>query len=340
VIQFVFIDSPIEQEEVKPVGLSKEISSDEGENETLEVPENTNPTKILPSEKIITKSNDESPSPLDNSKRELVLTQAKVESKVEKQKENRVEFAITIIDGETKNALIEYGVILKYKIKDDEIKEVNYITDKQGKLKFSTSKSDNIIFHIITKDYGIHSFGRRLVNGNNYYIASLFKGGAIELRVTNNENNVIENLEAIVGKEKNWHEKPFAAPLVFNSANGTYLIENLPIGLQEISFKAPGYLESVIYKIPVEVNSKTTFEVKLTKARKITIDLDVKVKPNSINILNTKFNRERITYGADDNRRLVNELTQVFKNKNDMYEYYILEKTTGLSILADKYESK
>ena len=102
-----------------------------------------------------------------------------------------------------------------------------------------------------------------------------------------------------------------------------YILNHLPREELTLYFFAKNYQETMEYKISVEPQKVANLEVKLIAVRKIYFDLEIIKKPEFIMVL---------SHEKQDT------LNKALKNKNNLYEYLIIDqKTTLLDVLVAKF---
>ena len=229
----------------------------------------------------------------------------------------KINVEITLYDAEQNKYLTDYDVEFKYKNNMDPEKTEKYSTDKNGKFVFTTTQLGFINMQISTKDYASHSKYLNVHYGNNEYVAKLYKGGSIEVRATSPENKTIEGLTVRYGGAQALQSQ---GSLMFDAAKGLYVISNMPLGTQNVYFKAPGFLESLSYMIRVDAKNNFFLEVKLLPTRMLYFDLNIAEKPESISI----------------------SRKSVLKNKDNLYEYEIDFRYAppSLSVSVKNYASQ
>lgn len=205
----------------------------------------------------------------------------------------KINIEVTLFDGEQNKLLSNYDVEFKSKYNNDSVKGNNYRTDKDGKFIFSTTQTGFLYAQIYTKDFSIHSKNLVVRYGKNEFKAKLYKGGTIEVKATNMNNKVVEGLTAKLGNGMRNRQAQDSIPLELDVGKGVYFLANIPVGTQDISFKATGYTETPQYKVLVETKNVATLELKLQTARMLYFDLEIKTKPDLIHIANRKFSRGR-----------------------------------------------
>jgi hypothetical protein len=286
----------------------------------------------------------------------------------------KINVEISVSDGELNKILADLDVELKYKYNNDATKSEKFKTDKEGKFIFTTTQSGFVYLQLFTNDFSINSKYLSIRYGKNEYSAKLYKGGSLEVRATNAENKVVEGLTAKLGGVSRFRQTQDSLPMVLDAARGIYTLSNLPVGTQDVSFKAIGYQESPSYKIRVEAKGNSLLEVKLNASRTIFFDLAISTKPDLIFVSNRKIIRSRgrnnvptenlvvnnETGNSRQGNRQVNrqggfsggaqnqistgvigangEKTEAFKNANGLYEFELEDRnTTGLTLYVDKY---
>lgn len=253
---------------------------------------------------------------------QMLHSSAIIDENVLGAEKEKLEIEITVYDGDQNRVLTDYPVEFEYtyfdytyresrfpEVKDSYVKGKG-VTDNKGNLLIISE--DNILsnLHLITQDYAIKTFETIAIDyGKNKLKAKLFRGGVLEFRAFNNESKVINDLQIIYHPV--WKKfKPFS--LNFDTERQLYIMKNIPLGSLELSFKAVGYHETVVYKLNVVAQAINTFDIKLNKPRKLTIDFDLSSKPNFIKyFLRNDFNAEA-TIGKVS-----------YKNINNLYELEI-----------------
>jgi len=210
----------------------------------------------------------------------------------EKEKIN-IEFIL--LDGEENKNLENYAVEIKYKYNNGASKAEKLSTDANGKIVFNTTESGFVTCQIFTKDFSIFTKNFVIRHGLNKHVAKLFKGGRIEVKATNLNDKIVEGLTASLGVA-GWRGRQTSdyIPLELDPVRGLYFLDNVPLGTQDLSFKAPGYIESASYKMVVETKNTAFLNIRLNPARVIKIDLDVPTKPDSINVAVNRNMRNNI----------------------------------------------
>lgn len=236
----------------------------------------------------------------------------KVEKRSVVAKQEHFCLTIKIYDLEADKAVANYDVIVKYKLNFDSFKTEKLKSDGLGNCQVFVNESGPINFQIFTKDYGIHSAYLVLHRGINEYKANLIKGGSLEIHAVNPENKVVENLTLKIINGSTFLPKD---AFVFDASKGTYLLTNMPLGLANISFKAPGYQETSEFLIRVDSKETAILEIILQPAKLIYFSLNISVKPDLIRV----YKSDRIVKKESDPEG--DEQIESFKNKDNLYEY-------------------
>jgi hypothetical protein len=205
----------------------------------------------------------------------------------------KIDIHVTLYDGEQSKVLSNYDVEFKSKYNNDSVKGNNFKTDKDGKFIYTTTQTGFLYLQIFTKDFSIHSKYLVVRYGKNEYKAKLYKGGTLEVKATNINNKVVEGLTAKLGNGFRNRQAQDSIPLELDAARGIYFLPNIPVGTQDISFKATGYTETPQYKVLVETKNVATLDLKLQTARVLYFDLEIKTKPDLIYVANRKYARGR-----------------------------------------------
>lgn len=205
----------------------------------------------------------------------------------------KIDIEILLADGEVNKTLANYDVEIKYKYNNDSLKSERFTSNQDGKFIFKTTQTGFLNFQLFTKDFSIHSKYLVVRYGKNEYKAKLYKGGTLEVKATNMDNKVVEGLAVKLGSGFRGRQSQDSIPLELDANRGVYFIPNVPVGTQDVSFKATGYLETTQYKILVETKNPVLLELKMQKARTLFFDLDIKTKPDVIYISNRRMNNNR-----------------------------------------------
>ena len=225
-------------------------------------------------------------------------------------KQEQLCLTIGLFDSDADRVISNYEIVLKYKLNFDSFKTEKLKSDGQGNCQIFVNESGPINFQIFTKDYGIHSAYLVLHRGINDYKANLIKGGSLEIHAINPENKIVENLTLKIINGSTYLPKD---AFVFDATKENYLLSNMPLGLTNISFKAPGYQETSEFLVRIDSKEVAVLEVILQPAKMIYFNLNVSPKPDLI------FISESYEIKEDDNQN--GGKTESFKNKEGLFEY-------------------
>ena len=270
----------------------------------------------------------------------------------------KIEVEITLYDGQENKLLSDFFVAIKYEDKSNNGKFERYRTDKNGKFAFMVTQTGFLRLQLLTKEYSSHSKTLNVLNGKNVYMAKLFKGGFLEIRATNAEGKAVPGLIANLGGGFKSASLKESLTLEYDASKGTYLLSNVPVGPQDISFKAAGYQSTDVFKVKIEPSNTALFEVRMNVARMLFFELDIKSKPDLIFVTHVKTAAVK-TMNQPVSGRLPNrgtnapvktpggknapeeEKTEVFKNQNGLFEYELLIKNaTAITLEVEGYVAK
>lgn len=272
----------------------------------------------------------------------------------------KIEIEITLYDGHENKLLTDYYVAIKYEDKKNNGNFEKYTTDKNGKFIFIVTEPGLLRLQLLTKEFSTHSKILNVLYGTNAYQAKMYKGGSLEVRATNPEGQIVPGLNAKFANSFRPSNSKDSIALEFNIEKNTYLLKNVPIGPQNISFNAIGYQETDIYKIKVESSGSAVVEVRMQPARLLVFDLNIKAKPDLIYVSNVQTSKAkslspsesstgRLPIRSRDQQRnipieipiLLEEKKEVFKNQNGLFEYELLVKNAvSVTVEVEGYVSK
>lgn len=255
-----------------------------------------------------------------------------------------IEIEITLYDSEKSKLLADYEVEINCNSAVPKTKKIR--SNENGVVIFKILQTGSSWFYLYTKDYAVHTAYLGVSFGKNQYTAKLYKGGKLEIRITNTKNKVEGLMAKIWAEKKDW-EKDFTL-LEKTKTNGIFIFNNAPTGIKTVSFRAKGFLETAEYILNIDPIEITYLEIILipefdvSNARKLVFDLGVKAAPSLITITNSKISTSIIfdiseEVDASEKRDLILLYKEIFivpqsylqlsiKDQNilDMYykEYY------------------
>lgn len=256
------------------------------------------------------------------------------------------ELEIIFYDGDQNTLLTNYQLEIEFNFQNETPRRDFYTTDKEGKVRINTIKKGNMALSIFTKDYPISQETVSILFKRHTQAITLYRGGTIEIKATDQENKIINNLQVIFLPKfsLNLDFKSIDLPANLIDSRNIYQVSNITLGSHELFFKAKGYLESPIYKINIEPNKATYIEIKLLKPRVIYLDLNIEEKPKSIQVMKSKVRPEYYLYSNVHSSMLSLmdvkpfEGNKIYLNQKSLYEIALEERVVPfISIYVDTF---
>lgn len=267
----------------------------------------------------------------------------------------KIEIEITVYNGQENKILADFDIEAIGEFRGGYIRSGNFKTDKNGKFILTVSLTGSMFLKLNATEFASHSRIMSIKYGKNEYKAHLIKGGSIEVKATSSDNKQIDGLTARFNTFFRAPTEKDFFPLTFDASKGAYVIQNVPIGAQDISFKAPGYLETEYYKVRIELNKTSNLDVRLYATKFLYFDLNIQKKPDLIIVTNLKGANAVVKSPAFDvSTRLPNrsanqsnsprsveikqERFEAFKNQNELFEFELLQNgVTSLTLDVEGY---
>lgn len=248
---------------------------------------------------------------------------------------NKAQVILTLIDGNENKPLENHEINLKvieFKNKSV-VKNQSFKTDKNGNILVDLLNYGEFEFEIKANTFIIQKDNLKVLEDKNKMTIKLIRGGILELKVFDDENKMIE-LPITVSFYQIFSNSQEI--LKFDTKRGCYVFFEVPIGLQNIKIKSPGYIETDYFQTFVSSNRISCLEIKMKKAKTITFDIEAKEKPQSIVLYEEIGGLRRI----ENNLDYGNLSQEVFKNDLGLYEFK-LERNgpVNISIYANHFFS-
>lgn len=272
--------------------------------------------------------------------------------------QEKVEIEITVLNGLDNKILADFDIDAIGEFRGGYIKSGSFKTDKNGKFILTVGIIGSMFLKLNTADYSTHTRVMSVKYGKNEYRAKLLKGGTLEIKATSADNKPVEGLTAKFNTFFRAPTEKDSFPLTFDNVKGVYILNNVPLGAQDISFKAPGFLETEFYKVRVDVKNTSYLEVRLYGTKMLYFDLNIPKKPDLIFVTNLKranttvkspeYNvSTRLPSRVSNQTHIPNKIEikqdrlESFKNQNGLFEFELTEKSiTNLTLDVDGYVPK